>query len=127
MPDAREAPAPHDGSYKHLKYQALNRAFVVWINSALLNRLMPQERIPEVNDLEEMETMLAERVDEWTEKWKMEGLQQGIQKGEQKGRQAEKLAVAVNALREKIPPETIAKLTGLSVYEIEQIAVGLAD
>jgi predicted transposase YdaD len=50
------------------KYQSLNRAFVVWINRVLLNRLMPQESLPEVNDLEEVETMLAERVDEWTEK-----------------------------------------------------------
>jgi flagellar biosynthesis/type III secretory pathway protein FliH len=47
---------------------------------------MPQEPIPEVNDLEEVETMLAERVVEWTEKWKMEGLQEGLQKGLQKGR-----------------------------------------
>jgi hypothetical protein len=62
------------------QYQSLKRAFVVWINRALLNRLMPQEAIPEVNDLEEAETMLAESVDEWTEKWKMEGLQVGFMK-----------------------------------------------
>jgi hypothetical protein len=37
------------------------------------------------------------------------------------------LAVAANALREKIPAETVAKLTGLPIYEIEQIAAGLAD
>jgi predicted transposase/invertase (TIGR01784 family) len=101
------------------KFQSLNRAFVVWINRVFLNRLMPQELIPEVNGLEEVETMLAENVDEWIEKWKMEGLQEG--------RQEERLAVAANALREKIPAETVAKLTGLPVYEIEQIAAGLAD
>jgi predicted transposase YdaD len=108
---------------------------------------MPQEAVPEVNDLEEAETMLAENVDEWTEKWKMEGLQAGLQqglqegiqigeqkgiqigeqKGRQEGRQEERSAVAANALREKIPAETVAKLTGLPIYEIEQIAAGLAD
>jgi hypothetical protein len=37
------------------------------------------------------------------------------------------LAVAAKALREKIPVETVAKLTGLSPDEVEQIASGLAD
>jgi predicted transposase/invertase (TIGR01784 family) len=62
---------------------------------------------------------------------RQEGLQEGIQIGEQKGlqegRQKERLAVAANALRKKIPVGTVAELTGLPVYEIEQIAAGLAD
>ncbi len=40
------------------------------------------------------------------------------QEGEQKG----KLEVARNALRKKIPAETIADLTGLSISEIERLA-----
>jgi predicted transposase/invertase (TIGR01784 family) len=55
------------------------------------------------------------------------GEQKGILIGEQQGRQEAKLAVAVNALREKIPVETIAKLTSLSVDEVNQIAAGLTD
>jgi flagellar biosynthesis/type III secretory pathway protein FliH len=35
----------------------------------------------------EIETMLAERVKEWTREWKEEGIQLGLQKGLQKGRQ----------------------------------------
>jgi predicted transposase/invertase (TIGR01784 family) len=56
-----------------------------------------------------------------------EGRQEGIQIGEQKGRQEERLAVAVNALRKKIPVRTVAEITGLSVDEVNQIAAGLID
>ena len=33
--------------------------------------------MPEMNELQEVQTMLAERVLEWTEEWKEQGLQQG--------------------------------------------------
>ncbi len=67
------------------KYQPLRRAFTVWIHRVLLNRLMPEEPLPELNNLEEMEAMLAERVTEWTQKWKLEGLREGLREGEAKG------------------------------------------
>jgi hypothetical protein len=34
------------------------------------------------NQLEEVETMLAERVTEWTQKWKMEGRKEGRMEGQ---------------------------------------------
>jgi predicted transposase/invertase (TIGR01784 family) len=52
---------------------------------------------------------------------------EGIQIGEQKGRREERLAVAVNLLRDGIPVEKVAKLTGLTIDEVDQIAAGLAD
>jgi hypothetical protein len=68
------------------KYQALNRAFAVWIHRVFLNRMKLREPIPEVNDLEEVDAMLAESVTEWTEQWELAGLQKGLQKGLQEGR-----------------------------------------
>ncbi len=47
---------------------------------------MPQETLPDLNDLKEVEAMLAERVTEWTEKWKQEGLREGRTKGHEEGR-----------------------------------------
>jgi flagellar biosynthesis/type III secretory pathway protein FliH len=41
--------------------------------------------MPNVNDLEEMNAMLAERVKTWTEEWKQQGLQEGLQQGMQQG------------------------------------------
>jgi predicted transposase/invertase (TIGR01784 family) len=64
---------------------------------------------------------------EGIQKGRQEGRQEGIQIGEQKGRQEERPAVAVNLLRERIPVEKVAKLTGLPIDEVDQIAAGLAD
>jgi hypothetical protein len=68
--------------YSDPRYLSLRRALVVWIRRVLLNRVMPQEQIPELNELEEVETMLAERVTEWTQKWKMEGRKEGRMEGQ---------------------------------------------
>jgi len=73
------------------QYASLRRAFVVWINRVVLRRLMPGQEIPEVKELQEIDTMLAETVEEWTRQWKADGLregrQQGLQQGLQEGRQ----------------------------------------
>lgn len=65
----------------------LRRAFTVWITRVLLRGRMPGVNIPEMNELHEVQTMLAERVIEWTEEWKEQGLQQGLQRGLQQGLQ----------------------------------------
>ena len=68
-----------------VRYDSLRRAMVLFINRVVLERLVPNEKIPEVTNLQELDAMLAERVVEWTEKWKQEGLQQGRQEGLQQG------------------------------------------
>lgn len=70
---------------KAARHASLRRALVVWIHRVLLQRLIRGETLPAVNDLQELNHMLAERVVQWTEKWKQEGLQQGLQEGLQKG------------------------------------------
>lgn len=57
----------------------IRRAFTVWIRRTLLPARLPGQKLPEINDLMEVETMLAERVKEWTKEWKEEGIQQGMQ------------------------------------------------
>jgi len=70
----------------------LEIAFTIWIRRVLMRRMAPGEVIPEVNDLEEVNAMLAERVKQWTEDWKMEGKLEGklegIKEGERKGQAA---------------------------------------
>jgi predicted transposase/invertase (TIGR01784 family) len=53
------------------------------------------------------------------------GLQKGLQDGRQEGLQEGRLEVARNALREKLPVETVVKLTGLSLDEVKRIAANL--
>jgi predicted transposase/invertase (TIGR01784 family) len=141
----REALAPLKKILLNKKYQPLNRAFVVWIIRVLQNRKMLEESIPELNDIEEVDAMLAESLDTWTEKWKMEGLQEGLQKGRweglqegrqeglqegrqeglQEGRQEGLYITARNALRKKMPHDDVADLTGLSLEEIQRLASDL--
>jgi hypothetical protein len=84
--DVRQAVSQLQQRLQGPQYASLRRAFVVWINRIVLRRLMPGQEVPEVNELQEIDTMLAETVEEWTRQWKADGLQQGRLQGLQEGR-----------------------------------------
>jgi len=69
----------------------LRRSFTAWLTRVLLPTRMPGADVPKVRDLQEVRSMLTERVKEWTVQWKQEGLEEGrklgIQEGRQEGRQ----------------------------------------
>jgi predicted transposase/invertase (TIGR01784 family) len=58
----------------------LRRTFSIWISGVLLPARVPGIAVPQVTDLQEVKSMLAERVMEWTREWKQEGLEEGIEK-----------------------------------------------
>jgi predicted transposase YdaD len=58
------------------------------MDQVLLPKRMPGIDFSPIHNLQEAETMLAERVKQWTEEWKQQGLQEGRQEGLQEGRQA---------------------------------------
>jgi predicted transposase/invertase (TIGR01784 family) len=64
-------------------------------------------------------------LDSWLGDARYEGRQEGLQEGEQKGRQEGIYSVAKNLLREKMPVETIARLTGLSLEDVKRLAAEL--
>jgi len=66
---------------------SLRRAFAVWIRRVLLPVRLPGQTLPEINDLMEVDAMLAERVKEWTHEWKQEGIDEGMKKGINEGMQ----------------------------------------
>ncbi len=70
--------------------ESLRRAFTVWLRRVLLPARLPTVFIPEVQELVEVQAMLAERVVEWTQEWKEEGLRAGLQQGLQQGLAAER-------------------------------------
>jgi predicted transposase YdaD len=63
----------------------LRRAFTVWLKRVLLPARLHGVEVPEVADLQEVRSMLAERVIEWTRDWKQQGLEEGRQEGRQEG------------------------------------------
>lgn len=113
---------------------SLRRAFTVWINRVLLPVRLPGQKVPKVNELMEVETMLAERVKEWTREWKEEGIQLGIQKGLQKGRQEgrqEGLCQALKLLLVRrfgdLPQWYIRKLEQASTEQLEYWTAKIFD
>ena len=49
------------------------------------------------------------------------GMKEGLEKGLEKGRKDEKIKIARSMKAEGFPPETIARITGLTVSEITGI------
>lgn len=68
------------------EHASLRRAFTVWLRRVLLPTRLPEVSIPEMQDLAEVQTTLAEWVIEWTQQWKEEGLREGRREGLQEGR-----------------------------------------
>ncbi|HEX3554184.1 MAG TPA: Rpn family recombination-promoting nuclease/putative transposase [Thermoanaerobaculia bacterium] len=63
----------------------LKRSFAEWMVEVLLPGRVPGVTIPQVADLQEVRSMLAERVIEWTQQWKQEGLEEGLEQGREEG------------------------------------------
>jgi len=57
---------------------SLRRAFTVWLKRVLLPARLRGIVVPEVADLQEVRSMLAERVIEWTKEWQQQGLAEGL-------------------------------------------------
>jgi hypothetical protein len=64
------------------KQASLHRAFTVWLSRVLFPLKFGKENAPAIEELEEIRTMLAETVKEWTSEWKKEGEARGVIKGE---------------------------------------------
>ena len=61
--------------------EELTQAFRSWVAQVLLPRRFRGEESGSLPRLEEVRTMLAEQVREWTEEWVEEGREQGIAQG----------------------------------------------
>ncbi|MEW6708731.1 MAG: Rpn family recombination-promoting nuclease/putative transposase [Candidatus Riflebacteria bacterium] len=97
--------------------QSIRRAFTVWLGRLILPNRYPNSPVPEFNDLQEVNTMLAETIKNWYIQWKEEGLKEGIKEGMEK-KQAE---AAINMHQKGFPTETIAEILDITVEKTEEI------
>ena len=67
--------------------EELTQAFRSWVAQVLLPRRFRGGESGWLPRLEEVRTMLAEQVREWTEEWVEEGREQGIEQGREQGRE----------------------------------------
>ena len=61
---------------------SLRRGFTVWLKRVLLPARMPGVDFQQVHELQEVRSMLEERVKEWTRDWEQKGIEKGRQEGE---------------------------------------------
>jgi predicted transposase/invertase (TIGR01784 family) len=70
------------------RYDRLRRVFAVFLSRVVLRRTgLLHEDIPELTDLQEVDNMLEESVDRWSDEILRKGILQGRQEGHAKGRQ----------------------------------------
>lgn len=86
------------------EHRSLNRAFALWVGRVILAKL-PGEPVRGLDDLQEVRTMLADRIEEWGEEFKREGLRKGLEEGRQRGleegRQEGEAALLLRQLRKR--------------------------
>ncbi|WP_341645637.1 Rpn family recombination-promoting nuclease/putative transposase [Thauera sp. SDU_THAU2] len=70
-------------------FDSLRRAFTVFYKHTILSKLNPGQTAQMPETLQEIDTMLAERIDEWMEGLRQEGALKGEQKGREEGKQSE--------------------------------------
>ncbi len=66
------------------RYQDIRRSFSIWL-SRLLRVKLKQDSIPEYQELNEVDAMLAEQITDWTLQWQKEGEKIGEKGGEKRG------------------------------------------
>jgi len=95
----------------------LRRDFAVWFSRTFLPGRAPGVKIPEFNDLLEVDAMLSETVIEWTKKWKEEGLAAGRAAGLAAGRAED----ARRMLAKGLDITLIAEVTDLTTEELKAL------
>jgi hypothetical protein len=103
---------------KDPEQSSLRRAFTVWFNRVLLPRKAPGSQYREFNDLNEVNTMLAETVEEWVR----ESQQNGVQIGE-----ATILKRQLTRRFKVVPPETLDRIDQALPEQLEEWADNILD
>jgi hypothetical protein len=92
----------------------LRRMFAIWIRATLMRKAEYRIVLPQLDDLQELNVMLAERLEEWAHGYEAKGEQKGMQLGE---------ALALQKLITKrfgvIPADILAKIATASREQIE--------
>ena len=112
---------------------SLRRAFTVWFSRVFLPRRLPGVTMDSMNDLHEVRSMLAERVESWTEQWMRQGLEKGmakgmakgmekgIEKGQAQGRQVEAQRLVLRLLTRRLGPLTPSQQTRIAALPLDTL------
>jgi predicted transposase YdaD len=84
--------------------RALNEELTRWVRMILLAKRLPGIELEEITCLQELNTMLAKRIDEWTTQWQTEGWSKGRAEGQAEGLAKGRAQVLLRLLEEKFGP-----------------------
>ncbi len=100
--------------------EELEEAFVTFINEAVLPKLTPEgERRLRIEDLQEVPTMVTQRIERITQGWLLEGKKEGKKEGEQIGIRKGELAMLRRQLERRfgeLPPKAVELLERADVH-----------
>lgn len=102
------------------QYQSIRRGFAIWL-SRLLRVKLKQDSIPEYQELNEVDAMLAERITDWTEQWSKGARQKGLQEG-RKEEAARLLSKLVRLKYGDLPEWAEGKIQQADTEQLEQWA-----
>jgi predicted transposase/invertase (TIGR01784 family) len=101
----------------------LRRMFALWIRATLMRKQEYGIVMPQVDDLQEIRVMLADKVEEWAKAYIAEGEIKGKQEGRQEGLQQGEVLALQRLLAKRfgvIPADTIALIANAPVVDIER-------
>ena len=97
----------------------MKRMFALWIRATLMRKQNYRILLPQIDDLQEIKVMLADRLEEWAHGYIAEGKQEGLQEGKQQGEM-----LALQRLLAKrfgvIPMETVSLISQAPLEDIER-------
>lgn len=96
----------------------LRRMFALWIRATLMRKVEYRIVLPEIDDLQELNIMLAERLEEWALGYEAQGVQKGILQGMQQG---EALLLQRQLTRRfgTLPTAQLARIAAASPAQLE--------
>jgi flagellar biosynthesis/type III secretory pathway protein FliH len=113
--------------------------FALWIRATLMRKQNYSILLPQIDDLQEIKVMLADRLEEWAhgyiaegelkgkqqglQEGKQQGLQEGKQQGLQEGKQQGEMLALQRLLAKRfgvIPMETVTLISQAPIEDIEQ-------
>jgi len=116
------------------EHRHLRRSFAVFVRNALLPKKTRRRNFPDVEDLVEVERMIAEGTRNWADGWIKEGEERGEKRGEERGEkrgeergekrgeQRGRERTALRMLEHGMDVALIAKLAELSEERVRQLA-----
>ena len=83
-PDTDQLAAALQRAHELLKapeHRSLRRTLLSWLKRVVLFGMTDDREFSKIHELQELYTMLAERVTQWTQNWHEQGRQEGLQEG----------------------------------------------